>query len=384
MDNDLLTRAVAKVIPQDLAEKKLKSGKPMRIYLGIDPTGSKLHLGHSVPLRKLKAFADAGHHVIFLVGSFTAMIGDPSGQDKMREPLTREDVEKNFESYKEQASKILDFDKDVEVVYNHEWLAALSSEEMLKLASNFTVQQMEQRDMFEKRMEKGEPVSVQEFLYPALVGYDSVTLDVDCEIGGSDQEFNMLCGRTLQSVYGKREKFVLTTKLIEGTDGRKMSKTYNNCVFLDDEPEDMYGKLMSINDELIGIYVECCTDLEAASDKRQAISGSGAKKVKSELAREIVRMYHGEEAAEAAEANFEKVHKEKGTPDDVPEVVVEKGSLLVNVLVSNKLVKSKNEARRVIEQGGVKVNDKVVDSVEAVCENGLVKVGKRKFLRVKI
>ncbi|MBT3835337.1 tyrosine--tRNA ligase [Candidatus Peribacteria bacterium] len=382
MKDSLLTRGVEKVIPKDLADKKLKSGKSLRLYLGIDPTGSKLHLGHSVPLRKLKQFADAGHHVIFLVGSFTAMIGDPSGQDKMREPLTKEDVEKNFESYKEQASKILDFNKDVEVVYNHEWLGKLSSAEMLNLTTHFTVQQMSQRDMFDKRLKKGDPVSVQEFLYPTLVAYDSVVLDVDFEVGGSDQEFNMLCGRTLQEKYGKREKFVLTTKLIEGTDGRKMSKSYENCVYLDDEPDDMYGKLMSINDNLISVYMECCTDL-AISDQRSAISGAKAKKLKSELAHEIVRMYHNEEAADAAVENFDKVHKDKGIPEDIPEIKIEKGTLLVDALVSSGVCKSKSEARRNIEQGGVKIDDETVSSVEAIVEGEcVVKVGKRKFLKM--
>jgi len=355
----------------------------MRLYLGIDPTGSKLHLGHSVPLRKLKQFADAGHHVIFLVGSFTAMIGDPSGQDKMREPLTREDVEKNFASYKEQASKILDFDKDVEVVYNHEWLGKLNGEEILKLTSHFTKQQMEQRDMFERREKEGKSINMQEFMYPMYVAYDSVQLDVDCEIGGSDQEFNMLCGRTLQEKYGKREKFILATRLIEGTDGRKMSKTYENCVYLDDEPDDMYGKLMSINDELVEVYAECCTDLEVASGKWVVGSGAEAKKVKSELAREIVRMYHNEEAANAAVENFDKVHKEKGIPEDIPEVKIEKGTLLIDALVSSGICKSKNEAKRNIEQGGVKVDDKAVSSVEAVVEGEcVVKVGKRKFIKM--
>ncbi|MFH1671062.1 MAG: tyrosine--tRNA ligase, partial [Patescibacteria group bacterium] len=229
--NDLLTRAVEDVVPRDLAEKKLKSGKPIRIYWGIDPTGSKLHLGHSVPLRKFKAFADAGHEVIFLIGSFTAMIGDPSGQDNMREPLTKKKVEENFKTYKKQAAKILDF-KKVKVVYNHTWLEKLKFDEIVKLASNFTLQQMIQRDMFKDRIKKANPIGLHEFLYPLMVGYDSVMLDVDCEMGGSDQYFNMLCGKTLQKAFGKREKFVLTTKLLEGTDGRKMSKSYGNCIYL--------------------------------------------------------------------------------------------------------------------------------------------------------
>src|SRR3990167_5125993 len=247
---ELISRGVEKVIPRDLAEKKLLSGDKLRIYFGVDPTGAKLHLGHSVPLRKLKAFADAGHEIIFLVGSFTAMIGDPSGRDTMRTPLTREEVEENFRTYKEQAGKILNLSK-IEVRYNHEWLDSLKFGDIVDLASNFTVQQILQRDMFEKRIKDGNPISLHEFLYPLMVGYDSVVLDVDCELGGSDQEFNMLAGRTLQTALKKRDKFVLTTKLIEGTDGRKMSKTYDNCIYLDDSAHDMYGKVMSVSDELV-------------------------------------------------------------------------------------------------------------------------------------
>lgn len=379
--DDLLTRGVEKVIPKKLAEEKLKAGNPLRVYLGIDPTGTKLHLGHSVPLRKLQQFADAGHHVIFLIGSFTAMIGDPSGQDKLRAPLTREEVEQNFETYKIQASKILDFDT-IQIVFNHEWLEKLRTDDMLKILSNFTMQQMSQRDMFERRTEKGDPVHLHEFLYPALVGYDSVMLDVDCELGGSDQEFNMLAGRTLQEAYGKREKFVLTTKLINGLDGQKMSKTYDNCVYLEDEPNEMYGKLMSLNDELMETYFECCTDVDLKEVKK--LLKGNPRDAKAHLAREIVTIYHDKAAAKSAEEHFQTVHKDKGVPEDVPEVTVEEGSTLVDVLVKNKLAPSKSEARRLIEQGGVKVNDEVVTSVDAVVEGGVVKVGKRKFLRISV
>jgi tyrosyl-tRNA synthetase len=258
--NSLLTRGVENVIPKELALKKLRSGEQLRVYLGIDPTGAKLHLGHSVALRKLQQFADLGHHVIFLVGSFTAMIGDPSGRDAMRAPLTRAQVEENFKDYKRQAKKVLDFSQ-VEIRYNHEWLEKLGFEEIVKLASNFTVQQMLQRDMYEKRLKEGKPIALHEFLYPVMVGYDSVVLDVDVELGGSDQEFNILAGRHLQQALGKRDKFVLTTKLIEGLDGRKMSKTYNNCIYLDDAPSDMYGKVMSAKDELLPTYFETATQI---------------------------------------------------------------------------------------------------------------------------
>lgn len=384
MASELLTRAVEKAIPAKLAEEKLKSGKTLRLYWGIDPTGAKIHLGHAVPLRKMREFVEAGHEVIFLVGSFTAMIGDPTGRDAMREPLTREQIEQNFATYKEQASKILDFSK-VQVRYNHEWLEKLTFDQIIGLASKFTVQQMMERDMFEKRWEKGQPIGVHEFFYPLMVGYDSVILDVDVELGGTDQEFNMLAGRTLQQAFGKREKFVLTTKLLLGTDGRKMSKTYDNCIYLEDAPNDMYGKVMSVKDELILSYFECCTDLSAkdiAAIGKELEKGSNPRDAKKRLAREIVALYHGVEAAAKADENFSSVFAGGGVPDDIAEVTVEKGSLLLETLVSEKLVASKSEARRLFEQGGIHLNNKVVQSVEAKVESGVVKVGKRRFLKL--
>jgi tyrosyl-tRNA synthetase len=379
--SELLTRCVQEVVPKELAEGKLASGKPMRVYLGIDPTGSKLHLGHSVPLRKLKAFQNAGHDVIFLVGSFTAMIGDPTGQDKMRVPLTREQVEENFKDYKKQAGKILDFSK-TEVRYNHEWLEKMDIMSVMKLAGNFTVQQILQRDMFKERMKHGEDINPNEFLYPLMQGYDSVMLDVDCEIGGNDQLFNMLCGRKLQKAYGKREKFVLTTKLIEGTDGRKMSKTYGNCIYLDDELNDMFGKVMTIKDDLMATYFECCTDV--TMDEVKTILKGNPRDAKARLAAEIVTLYHGAAAAESAAKAFDAVFKDGGVPDDMTEASVKKGTLLVDVLVKEKLVTSKSEAKRVIEQGGVKMNDKTVPSIDAKAESGVLRVGKRKFLKINL
>ena len=379
--DDLLTRAVEKVIPEDLAKSKLKSGKPIRIYLGIDPTGSKLHIGHTVPLRKLQAFAEAGHDVIFLVGSFTAMIGDPSGRDEMRNALTKKEVEENFKTYKEQASKVLDF-KKIKVTYNHEWLEKLTPQDLLKVASFFTKQQLEQRDMFVKREEEGKPVYVNELMYPLLQGYDSAHMDVDAELGATDQEFNMLAGRTLNKALGKREKFVLTVKILLGTDGRKMSKTYDNCIFIDDEPNDMFGKVMSVNDDLMGDYFECCTDVPM--DEVKKIIKGDQRSAKVRLAKEIVTLYHGEKAADSASEAFDKVFKDKEVPDDMVEVKVKKGTKVIDVIVENKLVSSKSEARRVIEQGGVKLNDKAVDSIDTEVGEGVLKVGKRKFLKVII
>lgn len=379
--SELLTRGVAKVIPEDLAKSKEKAGKPMRVYWGIDPTGGRIHLGHSIPMRKLQKFAEEGHHAILLIGSFTAMIGDPSDRESERKALTREEVEENFKTYKEQAAKILDFDK-VEVVYNHEWLEKLGFEDIIGLASNFTVQQMSERAMFQERMNKGNPVSVHEFMYPLMVGYDSVVQDVDCELGGTDQEFNMLAGRTLQKALGKREKFVLTTPLIEGTDGRKMSKSYENCVYLDDEPGEMFGRMMAINDDLMPKYFECCTDVPM-EEVGKILKGS-PRDAKVRLAKEIVTLYHSADAADAAENEFNAVFKDGGVPDDMPEVHIEKGTLLIDVLVSEGLIGSKSDARRLVEQGGVKKDDAVVESIEATAEPGVYKVGKRKFIKISI
>jgi len=380
--SDLLTRSVCDVVPRALAEEKLASGRKLRIYWGIDPTGSKLHLGHAVPLRKFRAFQDAGHEMIFLIGSFTAMIGDPSGQDKMREPLTEETITKNFETYKKQASAIVDF-SNVKIVYNHEWLGKMTFSDVVKLAGNFTVQQMLEREMYKRRLEEGKPIGYHEFLYPLMQGYDSVHLDVDCEMGGNDQLFNMLAGRTLMQACGsKREKFVLTLKLLEGTDGRKMSKTYGNCIYIEDEPSDMYGKVMSVNDNLMEQYFECCTDVPMEEVKK--ILKGKPRDAKARLAREIVTLYHGEKAALAAEQEFINVFKEGGLPEDMPEVKVKKGTPLIDVLVKEKLIASKSEARRLVEQGGIKVNDKPVTSIDATMEEGIVRVGKRKFLKIVI
>ncbi|OGC84450.1 tyrosine--tRNA ligase [Candidatus Adlerbacteria bacterium RIFCSPHIGHO2_12_FULL_53_18] len=371
--DELLTRGVMEAVPRELAVQKLRSGNQLRVYLGVDPTGAKLHLGHSVPLRKLKAFADLGHHVIFLVGSFTAMVGDPTGRDTAREPLNREQVEKNFKTYKAQASKILDFSK-VELRYNHEWLEKMQFADIMKLASNFTVQQMLERDMFRERIKREEDLSPNEFLYPLMQGYDSVMLDVDCEIGGNDQLFNMLAGRKLQKAFGKREKFVLTTKLIEGTDGRKMSKTYDNAVYLDDVPTEMYGKLMSIKDELVPTYFETLTDVPMAEVAE--ILKSHPKEAKQRLAKEIVALYHGKGAAEKAEAGFMK-------PDDAVSITIMKGQKLRDI--AQQLQLSMSEMRRLVDQGAIEVvGGKKLSAIDAPLMNTTLKIGKHRFIKIVV
>lgn len=385
----LITRGVTDVVPRNLALEKLASGKKMRLYLGIDPTGAKLHIGHSVPLLKLRDFQDAGHHVIFLIGSFTAMIGDPTGRDKMREALTREDVIRNFESYKEQAEKILDFSK-VELRYNDEWLAPLNFSGIINLASNFTVQQMLERDMYQKRIKEGNPISLVEFMYPLMVGYDSVVLDVDFEVGGNDQLFNMLAGRTLQQAFGKRDKFVLTTKLVEGTDGRKMSKTYNNCIYLEDSAQEMYGKVMSIKDELLMTYFECCTRIdesEIAQLKAQLDADENPRNIKMRLARELVTMYHSQAAANEAEAEFIKIFQKKDKPTDIPTHNLGAASMgICDVIVAVGFAKSKSDAKRLVEGGGVSIDEVKLSDYKATIElsgKKLLQVGKRHFVYIK-
>ncbi len=387
---ELLTRAVTEVVPRELADAKLALGKPLRVYFGIDPTGAKLHLGHAVPLRKLCAFQQAGHHVILVIGSFTAMIGDPSGRDTTRESLTEQQVKKNFATYKKQAALVLDFGK-VELRYNHEWLGKLKSKELVELASHFTVQQLLERDMFRERQRKLQPIGMHELLYPLMVGYDSVVLDVDVELGGNDQLFNMLCGRTLQRQYGKRDKFVLTTKLLEGTDGRKMSKTYDNCIYLTDTPAEMFGKLMSINDNLITTYMECCTDIstaDIAAVTKALAAGANPKPHKEHLAKEIVTLYHGTAAATKAASEFNQVHREHKQPTNMPTIKIPAGKKsmpITDLLVYAKLAPSKAQARRLVEQGGVKVGGEIVKDWQANVglKSGLVlQVGSRKFAKL--
>jgi len=379
--SNLMHQGVENLIPKELALKKLGSGEKLRIYWGIDPTGARIHLGHAVPLRKLKKFTDAGHHVIFLVGSFTAMIGDPTGRDAARVSLSKKEVEQNFQTYKKQAEKILDFSK-VEVRYNHEWLEPLDFSKIVDLASKFTVQQMLQRDMFEKRIRDGKPISLHEFLYPLMVGYDSVVLDVDCELGGSDQEFNMLAGRHLQQVFGKRDKFVMTTKLIEGLDGRKMSKSFNNCVYLNDTPEDMYGKLMSLKDELVRTYFEVATDVPQTQISE--ILADHPKEAKMRLAREIVTMYHGEDAAKKAEAHFTVAFSEGGVPENVPEVVATLQTTYLEALES--LGESKSELRRLAEAGAIRIvgGEPIKNLTQLVVGGQVLRIGKHRFLKIVV
>ncbi len=371
-------------------EKKLVSGQKLKIYFGIDPTGTKLHIGHAVPLWKLKDFQDLGHEIILLIGDFTAKIGDPTGRDSARVVLTDKQVKENFKTYKRQASKVLDFSK-VKVVYNSKWLSRLNFADILKLSANFTVQQMLTRDMFDRRMKTDQPISLQEFMYPLMQGYDSVALNVDLEIGGNDQMFNMLVGRDLQKIYNNKDKDVLTCKLLLGTDGRKMSKTFDNFIAVEDAPENMFGKVMSVKDELLDHYFELATRLSEAEIAEIKKSGN-PRDIKAKLAKEIVKMYHGEKESEKSEAEFNKVHRDKELPSEMPVFEAIKSNYFISdLLVESKLAPSKNEAKRLVEGGGVTVinkgqEERVADwKKEINLEDGMIiKVGSRKFVKIKI
>lgn len=365
----ILTRGVEEIIVKENLEKKLNSDKKLRIYYGIDPTGSKLHLGHSTIFFKLKEFQELGHEVILLIGDFTARIGDPTGKDKAREPLTEKQIQKNMKDYKKQAGKILDF-KKIKIKYNSQWLSKLKFQDIINLASNFTVQQMLDREMFQQRIKQKRPISVHEFLYPLMQGYDAVAMDVDVEIGGSDQYFNMMVGRDLQKIYNKKDKEVLTTKLLTGTDGRKMSKTFNNIIALNAEPNDMFGKIMSMRDEIMASYFELATRLSQEEIKK--ILKQNPRDAKARLAREIVLFYYNKAKAEKAEQEFNKVFRDKKIPSKVPEFKTASKDL-VEILVQTKLASSKADAKRLIKQGAVKRH-----------KNNILQVGKRGFVRIKL
>lgn len=385
---EVLTRGVTEVIVREELEKKMRTQK-IRLYLGIDPTGARLHLGHAIALRKLRDFQRLGHEVIFLVGSFTAMIGDTSDKDAMRTQLKQEQIQENFKTYKEQAAKILDFTK-IQIKYNHEWLEKLKFEDILNLANKFTVQQMIEREMYQKRITEKKPIGLHEFLYPLMQGYDSVAMDVDLEVGGNDQLFNMLAGRTLQRVLKNRDKHVLTVELLEGTDGRKMAKTYNNVINITDTPNEQFGKIMSMKDELILKYFELCTDrtmAEVANFETELKKGINPRDMKMRLAKDVVTLYHDAGAAEAAEKEFIQIFSKKEDPTDVPvQKIAAKELKITDLLTQTKLTPSKSEARRLVDGGGVEVDHERVNNPDMMIDlskERFIRAGKRKFLKVQ-
>ncbi len=391
----LIERGVADCISREELIKKLQksveTGVPLKVKVGFDPTAPDLHLGHTVLLQKMKHFQELGHQIYFLIGDFTGMIGDPTGKSETRKALTREDVQRNAQTYKEQVFKILDPQK-TKVVFNSDWLGKLDSFDMIKLASQLTVARMLEREDFKQRFEGSKPISIHEFFYPLLQGYDSVALQADVELGGTDQLFNLLMGRDLQRSKGQEPQIVLTTPLLEGLDGvNKMSKSLGNYIGITESADDIYGKVLSISDDLMFRYYELLSDLtstEVSSLKEKMTSGDiHPKEVKKQLARELTARFHSVEEAAAAEENFEQVFQKKGLPDDIPvaQITASDAVWLPQLLVDISLVKSTSDGRRMIKQNAVSLNgDKISDENTVVDPVGevLLRVGKRRFCKV--
>jgi tyrosyl-tRNA synthetase len=386
----VLSRGVAEVLPNKQALATLMSQRPIRVYLGIDPTGAFLTLGHSVVLKKLQQFAELGHEVILLIGNGTVRIGDPTGRDSTRPVLTDAEIEENFKNWQTQASTILDFDR-IQLRRNGDWLDKLNFSDIISLMAKTTVQQLLERDMFQNRMSSGLPIHGHEIMYPLLQGYDSVVMDVDLEIGGTDQTFNMMMGRTLQRAYNNKEKWVLSTPIINGTDGRKMSKSYGNYVALTEEPQSMFGKLMSIADEQIVEYFTLLTDvsLSEITTIQEAISqGEHPMELKKMLAFTITEMYHSPEAAADARKHFERTVQAKELPEDMPIVAITHDSLTLLELAKLCMPEeSNNNLRRLIEQSAVELlptGERPTDPAQTHQTNALevVRIGKRRYFRV--
>ena len=390
---DLIRRGVEEILPEEDLEKKLErsinNNEPLIAKLGCDPSRPDLHIGHGVVLRKLRHFQDLGHTSVLVIGDFTAMIGDPSGRNKTRPQLSLDEARKNADSYVEQAKVILDMNTLI-IKYNSDWLNKMNFNDVVKLSSSYTVARMLERDDFTKRFKAEIPISIHEFLYPLAQAQDSVELKADVELGGTDQKFNLLVGRDLQKDNGQDPQCIITTPLLEGTDGiEKMSKSYGNDIGLQDSPEDMYGKTLSISDDMILKWFTLAADrdpseVEAAS-KRLNDPSVNPMEVKRELARNVVQLFFDEETAQKAEAHFNTVVVGKGIPDEIPVYELDSEDLIVNVIFSSGLLKSKGEARRMIKQGAVRLDDKKIDDIQASISPGdeqILKVGKRRFLKV--
>ena len=389
----LIRRGAEEIIPEDILKKKLERSKetdtPLIIKLGCDPSRPDLHIGHGVVLRKLRHFQDLGHQAVLVIGDFTAMIGDPSGRNKTRPQLTLEEARSNAESYVEQSKVILDIDK-LKIVYNSDWLNNMNFNDVVKLASSYTVARMLERDDFTKRFQSETPILLHEFLYPLAQGQDSVELNADVELGGTDQKFNLLVGRDLQKANGQNPQCIITLPLLEGTDGiDKMSKSYGNDIGLYDKPEDMYGKTLSISDDMIVKWFTLAADADEtvvkSAESRLADSSINPMEVKRELARAVVELYYDAETASQAEQHFNTIVVGKGTPDDIPEFSLNEEDLIVNVIFDAGILQSKGEARRMIKQGAVKLDGESITDIQAtITPSGeqILKVGKRRFLKV--
>ncbi|MGO4346263.1 tyrosine--tRNA ligase [Paenibacillus sp. MCAF9] len=397
----VIRRGVVEIVPEDDLKNKIANavatGKPLNVKLGLDPSAPDIHIGHTVVLHKLRQFQELGHQIQLIIGDFTGRIGDPTGKSETRKQLTEEDVKRNAETYQKQIYKILD-PQQTKLYYNSEWLAPLNFADVVNLAGKVTVARMMERDDFTKRYTSGLPISIHEFFYPLMQGYDSIALDSDVELGGTDQTFNLLMGRTLQKEYNKPGQIVITTPLIEGLDGvNKMSKSLGNYIGIDEEPNQIYGKSMSIPDRLMLKYYELATDLsneELAALKAGLADGSvHPRDAKMQLAATFVRMYHGEAAAKAAENHFITVFQQRALPDDIEEVSIaaeqlEDGQIrIVNLLTMLDLLPTSSEARRSVQQGAVRLNEEKITDINADIspkDGDVLQVGKRKFIKIKL
>ena len=390
---DVISRGVEEIIPEGELISKLgsskKSGIPLTVKLGCDPSRPDLHIGHGVVLRKMRHFQDLGHQAVLVIGDFTAMIGDPSGRIKTRPQLTLEEAKANAESYVEQSKVILDINK-LKILYNSDWLNSMNFSDVIRLAGTTTVARMLERDDFTKRYKAEIPISLHEFLYPLAQGQDSVELNADIELGGTDQKFNLLVGRNLQKEAGQDPQCIITLPLLEGTDGKeKMSKSYNNDIGLQDKPEDIYGKTLSIKDEMIEKWFILAADVneETLDSIESQIKDPSVNPMdlKKQLARSVVTLYYDIEIAKEAEAHFNNLVVKKGIPDDMPDFVLDGEKLLVDLIAESGILNSKSEARRMITQGAVRLDGALVDDINAMVYSGgeqVLKVGKRRFLRI--
>jgi tyrosyl-tRNA synthetase len=384
---EVLNRGTEDIFIKEHLKNELLSGKVLRVKFGIDPTSPAIHLGRAVPLRKLKEFQDLGHKIVLIVGDFTARIGDPSDKLEKRPMLTVAEIKKNLKTYIKQIGKIIDISK-TEIHYNSEWLAKMDYLETAKLLECFTVQQMSKRRNFKERLDQGQDIFVVEFMYPALQGYDSVKIKADVEIGGFDQLFNLKAGRTVQKRYSQKEQDIMTVVMLEGTDGRKMSSSWGNIISLLDTADMMYGKVMAVNDSLIIKYFTLCTDLsmlEIDNFKKELEKGLNPRDAKIKLAFEIVKIYHGEKKAKEAEENFINTFSKGGVPENVPEIVAKEDAKLVDVLLTEKIVSSKTEFRRLVGEGAVTdmdKNEKITD-FDSKALKAVYKIGKHRFIKIK-
>ena len=385
----IIQRGTDEILPLEELKKKLEKNKPLRVKLGMDPTAPDLHLGHTVVINKMKQLQDLGHEIIFLIGDFTGMIGDPTGKNVTRKPLTKEDVRENAKTYTDQVFKILDKDK-TRIAFNSEWMSKMNSTEMISLASKHTVARMLERDDFSKRYKSGQAISIHEFLYPLVQGYDSVALRADIELGGSDQKFNLLVGRELQKQADMEPQVILTMPILEGLDGvQKMSKSLGNYIGIDEDPDSMFGKIMSISDDLMWRYLELLSfeSLETIESwKKEVRDGENPRNIKFRLAEEIITRFHSEAQAKKAQQNFIDRFAKNQIPDEMDEFTFPKGIKVANLLKEANLVSSTSEAFRMIKQGAVKMDGEKLSDKDFTPDEGtnVYQVGKRKFARVTI